>query len=241
MSEFEMKLQDFGMNDNQIEIIREILTEKVVGEYFSPDEYYPADPVEFLQEWDREKDIGDFGELRIAGRDDYLIVSDENPYRAGEIMPEINARVEAAGEILCSVMPKLREMYIDDVDFRDFQESNEKSIVKAMEMLEEGYYAADILTYVHKAVILDNPGMTAEEAFRKSTDILRFAEKAFYDEPINEPSLVAEFYETMKEAMLDFREMVQSLDGIKAKGREALQRFLGEKDYASSQDQAKGR
>lgn len=241
MSEVEMKLQDFGMNDDQIEIIREILTEKVVGEYFSPDEYYPADPVEFLQAWEHEMDIGDFGELRIAGRDDYLIVSDENPYRAGEIMPEINARVEAAGEILCSVMPKLREMYIDDVDFRDFQEANEKSIVKAMEMLEEGYYAADILTYVHKAVILDNPGMTAEEAFRKSTDILRFAEKAFYDEPINEPSLVAEFYETMKEAMLDFREMVQSLDGIKAQGREALQRFLGEKDYASSQDQAKGR
>ena len=241
MSEYEMELRDFGMNDNQIEIIREILTEKVVGEYFSPDEYYPADPVEFLQAWEHEKDIGDFGELRIAGRDDYLIVADENPYRAGEIMPEINARVEAAGEMLCSVMPKLREMYIDAVDFRDFQESDEKAIVKAMEMLEDGYYAADILTYVHKAVILDNPDMPAEEVFQKSTDILRFAEKAFYDEPIKEPSLVAEFYETMKEAMLDFREMVQSLDGIKAKGREALQRFLGEKDYASSQDQVKGR
>ena len=39
MSEYEMELRDFGMNDNQIEIIREILTEKVVGEYFSPDEY----------------------------------------------------------------------------------------------------------------------------------------------------------------------------------------------------------
>ena len=59
MSEYEMKLQDFGLNTNQIEIIREILTEKVVGEYFSPDEYYPADPVEFLQAWEHEKDIGD--------------------------------------------------------------------------------------------------------------------------------------------------------------------------------------
>ncbi len=52
MSEYEMKLQDFGMNANQIEIIRDILTEKVVGEYFSPDEYYPTDPVEFLQAWE---------------------------------------------------------------------------------------------------------------------------------------------------------------------------------------------
>ena len=83
--------------------------------------------------------------------------------------------------------------------------------------------------------------MTAEEAFRKSTDILRFAEKAFYDEPLKAPSLAAEPYETMKEAMLAFRATVQPLDGTKAKGREALQRFLGEKDYASSQDQVKGR
>lgn len=241
MSEYEMKLQDFGMNANQIEIIRDILTEKVVGEYFSPDEYYPTDPVEFLQAWEHEKDIGDFGELRIAGRDDYLIVADENPYRAGEIMPEIHARVEAAGEMLCSVMPKLKEMYIEAVELKDFQESDEKAISKAMDMLEEGYYAADILNYVHKAVTLDNPDMTATEIFQKSTDILRFAEKAFYDEPISEPSLVAEFYETMKDAMMDFREMVQSLDGIKAKGKDVLQRFCGEKDYINGHEQSKGR
>lgn len=225
MKEYEVNLEKMGLNDNQIKVISDILQEKAVGEYFSPDEHYPANPVEFLAEWAKEKKSGSFGELRIDGLDNYLVVADENPDLPEAIIPSINSRVESAGEMLCSVLVTLEELRKEDIDLKDFQEADDRTIDKALDMLEGGYYAADIFTYIHEASRKANPGISLDESVRKSVSLLRCAEELFYDEPIQEYSVAEEFYAMMKQTIADFKEMVHSFDNVKAKGRELLKVF----------------
>lgn len=225
MKEYEVNLAKMGLNDNQIKVISDILREKAVGEYFSPDEHYPANPVEFLAEWEKEKKTGSFGELKIDGRDTYLIVADENPDMPEAIIYNINSRVESAGEMLCSVLATLEELRRENIDLKDFQEADDKTIDKALDMLEEGYYAADIFTYIHEASRRADPDISPDESVRKSVALLRCAEEAFYDEPVKEYSVAAEFYAMMKQTLADFKEMIHSFDNVKAKGRELLNVF----------------
>lgn len=225
MKDYEINLEKMGLNENQIKVISDILQEKAVGEYFSPDEHYPANPVAFLAEWAKEKKTGSFGELRIDGLDNYLVVADENPDMPEAIIPSINSRVESAGEMLCSVLVTLEELRKEDIDLKDFQEADDRTIDKALDMLEGGYYAADIFTYIHEASRKANPGISLDESVRKSVSLLRCAEELFYDEPIQEYSVAEEFYAMMKQTIADFKEMVHSFDNVKAKGRELLKVF----------------
>lgn len=225
MKEYEVNLEKMGLNENQIKVISDILQEKAVGEYFSPDEQYPANPVEFLAEWAKEKKIGSLGELKIDGRDTYLVVADENPDMPEAIISSINSRVESAGEMLCSVLAALEELRKENVSVEDFQEADDKTLDKALDMLEEGYYAADIFTYIHEASRKENPGISLDDRVRKSISLLRCAEKSFYDEPIQEYSVAEAFYAMMKQTIADFKEMIHSFDNVKAKGRELLKAF----------------
>ncbi len=222
------QLQQMGLEGNALYSIRASITEKIVGEYFSPDSNYPENPVAFLNEWLKEKKIGEYGELIVEGKNDYLIVSDGNPYRAEDILPAINKRVDDACDMLAKVMPTLQDAYLDKYMtslFKDIK-TDKELIAKTVEKLDEGIYATDLLQYVHEALREEKPDMSIEESYKQSMKILRLAEKEYYSMPIEEKSIVAEIYDNMKAVARDVKDIVHSLDKLKSKGV-AILRSLG--------------
>lgn len=219
---YQNELVAAGLSQQQITIIENTTLERVMGDYFTSDEHYPLAPVEFLKEWEQDKLVLNGNELHIKDLpNSYLTMVDEvaeqyNLYPE-RIIDAIHRDVGKYIRNLVALMPTINPEYLPDNKMLDT--NSQEKVDRAVEMLDEDYYAADILKDIHNAVVADNPEMDLNEQLEKSISILHMAEDKFYNQPLTPKSMVHEMYKDMKATMNDFKDMMHSINKLTNKGK----------------------
>ena len=226
---YQKELLEAGLSQEQIMIIENTTLERVIGDYFTADEHYPLAPVNFLKEWEKEKLVLNGIELHVKGwSDEYLTMADEVVDKYGiypeRIMDSIRQDMNKYFQNLIAVMPAINQEHL--VDCKMMEANIQEKIDKAEKMLDEGYYAADILKEINKDVLEENPKMNLNAQIDNSIFILQAAEEKFYNQPITPTSMLHDLYKDMKDTMNDFKDMMGSINKITSKGKAIAQKAL---------------
>lgn len=217
------KFLSMYFNNEQIELIQKASLEKaIVNNILPPDEHYPKELVNFFEEWEQKGEKIEGNKLVIDDTDKWLYYKGYDP---GNARGCIRQEAEAYINRILSVMPILHQA--DVVKERlDFTISEHREIDKAVEYFNENYLAADIFKNINDSMACSNPDMNAEDRIERGIDILRTAEEEYYNQPIDERTLIQEIHEEMRATMTDFKEMMAAINKITEKGKAAIQKVL---------------